>query len=77
MFSQISVTWRGEPLVSYETVINFISSTTTKTGLKVKAELDTYEYETGKKITAEQMRSVNVKLHDTHPVWNYTIHSQP
>ena len=77
LFSQISVTWRGEPLVSYETIINFISSTTTKTGLKVKAELDTDEYETGKKITDEQMRTVNVRPHDTHPVWNYTIHSHP
>lgn len=76
LFSQISVTWRGEPLVSYETIINFISSTTTTTGLKVKAELDTYEYETGKKITNEQMQSVSVKPHNTHPTWNYTIHSQ-
>jgi len=75
LFSQISVTWRGEPLVSYETIINFISSTTTKTGLKVKAELDTHEYETGKKITDEQMRTVAVNPHKTHPVWNYTIHN--
>lgn len=75
LFSQISVTWRGEPLVSYETIINFISSTTTKTGLKVKAELDTHEYETGKKITDEQMRTVSVRPHNTHPAWNYTIRS--
>jgi len=75
LFSQISVTWRGEPLVNYETIINFISSTTTKTGLKVKAELDTHEYETGKKISDEQMLSVTVKPHNTHPTWNYTIHS--
>ncbi len=73
LFSQISVTWRGEPLVSYETIINFISSTTTKTGLKVRAKLDTHEYETGKKITAEQMHKVRVKAHDIHPQWNYTI----
>jgi len=73
LFSQISVTWRGEPLVSYETIINFITSTTTKTGLKVKAALDTYEYETGKKITDEQMRAVRIIPHDTHPQWNYTI----
>ncbi len=77
LFSQISVTWRGEPLVSYETIINFICSTTTRTGLKVKAELDTYAYETGKKITNEQMQSVTVKPHNTHPAWNYTIHNQP
>jgi len=76
LFSQISVTWRGEPLVSYETIINFISSTTTKTGLKVKAELDAHEYETGKKITNEQMRSLRLTLHKTHPAWNYTIDTQ-
>ena len=76
LFSQISVTWRGEPLVSYETIINFISSTTTKTGLKVKAELDTHEYETGKKITDEKMHTVRVRHHDIHPQWNYTIQGQ-
>ena len=76
LFSQISVTWRGEPLVSYETIINFISSTTTKTGLKVKAELDTHEYETGKKITDEQMHTVRVRPHDIHPQWNYTIRGE-
>ena len=58
LFSQISVTWRGEPLVRSETIINFISSTTTKeTGLKVKAELDTHEYHTGKKITDKVMQT--------------------
>ncbi len=62
LFSQISVTWRGEPLVSYETIINFISSTTTKTGLKVKAELDTHEYHTGKKITDKVMQTVRLDL---------------
>jgi transposase len=76
LFSQISVTWRGEPLVSYETIINFISSTTTRTGLKVKAALDTYEYETGKKITDEQMHNLKVRFHATHPKWNYTIHGR-
>ena len=76
LFSQISVTWRGEPLVNYETIINFISSTTTKTGLKVKAALDTHEYETGKKITDEQLRAVKIRPHDTHPAWNYTIHAR-
>jgi len=73
LFSQISVTWRGEPLVSYETIINFINSTTTKSGLKVKADLDTFEYQTGKKITDEQMQTVRVRHHDIHPQWNYTI----
>lgn len=40
MFSFISLNWRGQPLVSYETVINLISRTTTRTGLKIKALLE-------------------------------------
>ena len=73
LFSHVSITWRGQPLTSYETIINFISSTTTKTGLKVKAMLDTHEYETGKKITDQQMQTLNMRRHETHPTWNYTI----
>ena len=73
LFSQISVTWRGEPLVSYETIINFISSTTTKTGVDVKAKLDTYKYQTGKKINRAANATFDTQTHETHPVWNYTI----
>ena len=43
--------WRGRPLLSYETVVNLIGATTTKSGLWVKALLDTREYEPGQKIT--------------------------
>ena len=73
MFSHISMNWQGQPLVSYETVLNLIGSTRTKTGLRVKARLDRNIYETGKKIRDEQMETVNLKPHRTHPKWNYTI----
>ena len=73
MFSFISVNWRGEPLVSYETVINLISTTTTKTGLQIKALLDTRSYECGMKISDAQMRELQLKPHAIHPQWNYTI----
>ena len=73
MFSFISVNWRGEPLVSYETVINLISTTTTKTGLKIKAVLDTRSYERGVKISDKQMEELQLKPHEIHPQWNYTI----
>jgi hypothetical protein len=73
LFSQISITWRGEPLTSYETIINFIRATTTKTGLKVQAMLDTHEYQTGKKITEQQMQTLKLRRHETLPAWNYTI----
>lgn len=73
MFSFISMNWKGEPLVSYETVINMISNTTTKSGLKIKAQLDTNEYQIGKKVTDEEIEELNLKPHQLHPQWNYTI----
>lgn len=73
MFSYISLNWRGEPLVSYETVVNLISATRTRTGLKVKAMLDERTYETGLKISDEDLRRVSLKRHRTQPNWNYTI----
>ena len=73
MFSYISINWKGKPLVSYETVVNLIGGTTTKTGLRIKARLDPRQYEKGLKITDEQMQHINIKPHATHPQWNYTI----
>ncbi len=77
MFSFISMNWQGEPLVSYETVLNLISGTKTRTGLHIKAKLDTRQYETGVEITDTQMQSVNLEPHKIHPNWNYTIASRP
>ena len=34
--------WRGQPLSRYEVIINLIAATTTRTGLKVYARLDTH-----------------------------------
>jgi len=49
LFSFISLTWKGQPLISYETVVNLIGATKTKSGLQVKAVLDTNTYETASK----------------------------
>jgi len=76
MFSFISLNWKGEPLVSYETVVKLIGGTHTKTGLHIKAKLDQRKYKKGLKITEEQMKSVNIEPHKTHPHWNYTIISR-
>ncbi len=73
MFSFISMNWRGKPLTSYETVVNLIGATRTKTGLRIKAKLDTREYEKGEEITEEQMEHIEIEPHKTHPKWNYTI----
>jgi hypothetical protein len=73
LFSFISMTWKGQPLMTYETVVNLIVATTTKSGLRVKAVLDTNEYETGLKVTKSQMDALSIRHHEIHPNWNYTI----
>lgn len=73
MFSYISINWRGRPLEDYETIINLISSTTTKKGLKIKAKLDKREYRKGKKVSDEDFGAINIKFRKKYPKWNYTI----
>ncbi|SPF51506.1 conserved hypothetical protein [Candidatus Sulfopaludibacter sp. SbA4] len=73
LFSFISLNWRGQPLLNYETIINLIGGTKTRTGLKVKAVLDTNEYETGIKVSDEQFEEIQIRRHKVHPAWNYTI----
>jgi hypothetical protein len=73
LFSEISKNWAGEPLVSYETVLNFIRTTKTKTGLVVKATLLEGEYPTGAKVSESQMAEVNLNRHGVLPMWNYTL----
>lgn len=73
LFSFISKNWRGKPLDSIGTIVNLIASTTTKKGLKVKAEVDSNEYEKGIKVSDEGMASLNIECEDFHGEWNYSI----
>jgi DDE family transposase len=73
LFSFISLNWKGQPLVSYETVVNLIGATRTQTGLRVRAELDAKQYEAGVKIPDEEMERINLRPHSVNPLWNYTI----
>lgn len=73
LFSFISLNWKGEPLMSYETVVNLIGSTRTKKGLRVSAKLDRKQYEIDKKISDDEMDQLNIKYHKINPQWNYTI----
>jgi transposase len=73
LFSFISLNWRGRPLLNLETVVNLIGATRTRSGLVVKAVLDTNEYKTGIKIPDKEMEKIQLRRHNTHPNWNYTI----
>jgi len=77
LFSFISLTWKGKPLWNYETVVNLIGATRTKTGLKVKAVLDTNEHETGVEVSKEQMAGLQIRRRKKHPDWNYTLTPRP
>ena len=73
LFSFISSNWRGEPLRDYETIVKLIARTTTAKGLKVTCRLDRRKYPTGRKITAKEMKCVNMERNKFHGDWNYVI----
>ena len=73
LFSFVSMNWKGRPLVSYEAVVNLIGATRTRSGLKVKAVLDTNTYQTGQKVADREMKALHLKQHTFHGDWNYTL----
>ena len=77
LFSFITSNWRAEPLRGYETIVNLIARTTTVKGLKVTCKLDRRKYPTGRKISDEEMKRVNVERSKFHGEWNYVIKPEP
>lgn len=73
LFSYISMNWRGKLLVSHEAIVNLIAATTTRKGLKARAELDSGHYPTGIKVTDEELKTVRIFRDDFHGEWNYSI----
>jgi hypothetical protein len=76
LFSHITMNWRGRPLTSHEVIVNTIAATTTRTGLRVRAELDASGCETGVQVSDAQMSALPLSRHDWHGDWNYTLHSR-
>lgn len=73
LFSFISINWAGVPLRNYDTILKYISTTTTKQGLKVNAILNDKTYVKGVKISDNQMKEIKLQKYHTLPQWNYTI----
>lgn len=73
VFCHITRTWRGEPLQSYQMVVDLIGSTRTTTGLEVHATLDEADYEKGTKISNADYQSMNLTPCKFHGDWNYII----
>jgi hypothetical protein len=73
LFSYITKNWRGKPLVSRQAIVSLIANTKTTTGLIVRAVLDTNQYETGIKVSNEELAKVKITPADFHGEWNYAI----
>jgi len=74
LFSFISSNWRGEPLRDYETIVQLIAGTTTAKGLTITCRLDRRRYPTGRKVSDQEIATVNLTPHAFHGEWNYSIH---
>ncbi|MFC5857167.1 ISAzo13 family transposase, partial [Streptomyces chlorus] len=77
LFSHITMNWRGRPLTSHEVILESIAATTTRTGLRVRAELDTNTYPTGVGVGDAEMAALPLTRHAFHGDWNYALHPQP
>ena len=74
MFSHISENWCGRVLISHEVIVNLIANTTTTTGVRIEARLDSATYPTGVKVSDEELKQVNLHPAEFHGKdWNYTI----
>ena len=73
LFSFLSQNWRGKPLVSHQVIVNLIAATTTKAGLRVRAEVDPGRYPQGVKVTDKEVASIRIERDRFHGDWNYTI----
>ena len=73
LFSFITQNWRGRPLVSHQAIVSLIAATTTRSGLVVKAALDTNRYETRLKVSDKELAGVKITRQHFHGEWNYII----
>jgi Rhodopirellula transposase DDE domain len=77
LFSHITMNWRGRPLASHDIIVNSIAAVTTRTGLTVRAELDTGAYPAGITVSDAQLDALPAVAHYWHGEWNYTLLPAP
>jgi hypothetical protein len=54
-------------------IVNLIAATTTKTGLRVRAEVDPSKYPKGIKVSDNEVAALRIERDRFHGEWNYTI----
>jgi len=73
LFCEIAKRWAAEPLTDYPKTLHLIRTTTTTTGLRVRAYLDTQHYPLQVKPSPQRLRELRITRHTSLPKWNYTI----
>jgi Rhodopirellula transposase DDE domain len=73
LFGPISLTWAGHPLATWDIMLGYLQSTTTDTGLTVRAALHDGVYQTGERVSDAEMATLNLTRHAVCPAWNYTL----
>ena len=76
LFSFITLNWRGRPLISHEVIVNLIASTKTRSGLRVRAELDNADYPKGLVVSDADFAAIKIDRNEFHGEWNYCIRSE-
>ena len=73
LFSFITMNWRGRPLISHEVIVQLIANTKTRSGLKVRSEIDANSYAKGLVVSDADFSTINIETHEFHGEWNYSI----
>jgi hypothetical protein len=77
LFSEISKTWAGCPLRTWDRMLELIRATRTDTGLRVEAARNQATYPRGITVTDGEMAQLKILPHSVCPQWNYTIRPRP
>src|SRR5436190_18841241 len=77
LFSHIAMNWRGKPLVNLATIVSLIGSTHSRSGLRVRSEVDRGRCPGGVSVTDARMATVRLKRHQFHGEWNIRFVQPP
>jgi len=73
LFAEISKNWAGRPLDSFDTILNYIRTTTTSAGLTTKAYLVRKQYQKGQRVSDQDFKALALRPHGTQPIRNYSL----
>jgi Rhodopirellula transposase DDE domain len=73
LFSEISKNWQGQPLRTVATMLNYIRTTQTASGLSVSAHFMRRKYKKGERVSDKQFNRLPLRRDQAAPNWNYTL----